>query len=100
MNETSKIVTFNDINENYDPSKNISVKFMTIYEKTSILGLRKQQLANGANSYLNPELLKDIKNIDDIALLELEHNKLPFLICRTFNNDYKEYWKLEDLIIL
>ena len=73
---------------------------MTIYEKTSIIGLRKQQLANGANSYLNAELLKDIKNIEDIALLELEHKKLPFLICRTFNNDYKEYWKLEDLIIL
>lgn len=100
MSESSSIVSFNDINENYDPSKNISVKFMTIYEKTSILGLRKQQLANGANSYLDSELLKDIKNIEDIALLELEHKKLPFLICRTFNNDYKEYWKLEDLIIL
>ena len=100
MSESSSIVSFNDINENYDPSKNISVKFMTIYEKTSILGLRKQQLANGANSYLDSELLKDIKNIEDIALLELEHKKLPFLICRTFNNDYKEYLKLEDLIIL
>tara|TARA_B100000900_G_scaffold410475_1_gene428350 strand:- start:7832 stop:8134 length:303 start_codon:yes stop_codon:yes gene_type:complete len=100
MSESSSIVSFNDINKNYDPSKNISVKFMTIYEKTSIIGLRKQQLANGANSYLNAELLKDIKNIEDIALLELEHKKLPFLICRTFNNDYKEYWKLEDLIIL
>jgi len=100
MSESSSIVSFNDINQNYDPSKNISVKFMTIYEKTSILGLRKQQLANGANSYLDSELLKDIKNIEDIALLELEHKKLPFLICRTFNNDYKEYWKLEDLIIL
>jgi DNA-directed RNA polymerase subunit K/omega len=95
MSESSSIVSFNDINKNYDPSKNISVKFMTIYEKTSIIGLRKQQLANGANSYLNAEL-----NIEDIALLELEHKKLPFLICRTFNNDYKEFWKLEDLIIL
>ena len=100
MSESSSIVSFNDINENYDPSKNISVKFMTIYEKTSILGLRKQQLANGANSYLDSELLKDIKNIEDIALLELKYKKLPFLICRSFNNDYKEYWKLEDLIIL
>ena len=100
MSESSSIVSFNDINENYDPSKNISVKIMTIYEKTSILGLRKQQLANGANSYLDSELLKDIKNIEDIALLELKHKKLPFLICRSFNNDYKEYWKLEDLIIL
>jgi DNA-directed RNA polymerase subunit K/omega len=100
MTETSKIVTFNEINKNYDPSKNVSVKFMTIYEKTSILGLRKQQLANGAQSYLDSKLLNNVKDIEEIAHLELKHKKLPFLICRSFNNEYKEYWKIEDLIIL
>ena len=100
MTETSEILTYNKMNENYDPKKNISVKFMTMYEKTSILGLRKQQLANGASSYLDDKLLENITDIEEIAELELKHKKLPFLICRTFANDYKEYWKLEDLILL
>ena len=100
MTETSKIITFNDINKKYDPSKNVSVKFMTIYEKTSLLGLRMQQLANGAQSYLDTKLLENVTNIEEIAHLELKYNKLPFLICRSFNNEYKEYWKIEDLIIL
>ena len=100
MTETSEILTYNKMNENYDPKNNISVKFMTMYEKTSILGLRKQQLANGASSYLDDKLLENITDIEEIAELELKYKKLPFLICRTFANDYKEYWKLEDLILL
>ena len=100
MTETTSIITYNKMNDNYDPSKNISVKFLTQYEKTSILGLRKQQLANGASSYLDNKLLENIDNIEIIAELELKHKKLPFLICRSFNNDYKEYFKLDDLIVL
>jgi|TARA_B110000259_G_C14016023_1_gene401344 hypothetical protein len=100
MNESSQIVTYNNFNKKYDPSKNISVKFLTIYEKTSVLGLRKQQLANGAQSYLDSKILENVKDIEEVAELELKHKKLPFLICRTFNSEYKEYWKIDDLIIL
>ena len=46
------------------------------------------------------KLLENVKDIEEIAHLELKHKKLPFLICRSFNNEYKEYWKIEDLIIL
>tara|TARA_Y100000592_G_C5333262_1_gene250580 strand:- start:130 stop:432 length:303 start_codon:yes stop_codon:yes gene_type:complete len=100
MVENSEIITYNEINKNYKPSNNISVPFLTLYEKTSILGLRKQQLANGAKTYLDNKLIKDIKDIEEIAELELKHKKLPFLVCRTFNDEYKEYIKLDDLIIL
>lgn len=100
MVESSEILTYNKLNNEYNPNENISVKFMTIYERTSILGLRKQQLANGASSYLDNKYLEKIKDIEEIAELELKYKKLPFLICRTFANDYKEYWKLEDLMIL
>lgn len=96
MNST--VITYNDIIENYDIDKNKSVKFLTIYEKTSIIGLRKQQLVNGAQSYLDEKQLKNIKTIEEIVELEFKENKLPFMLCRTFGNGDKEYWKLEDLI--
>jgi hypothetical protein len=99
MTETS-IISYNDMNETYDPLKNISVKFLTIYEKTAILGLRKQQLTNGSNSYLDENILKQTNDIEEIAYLELKTKKLPFIICRTFPNGLKEYFKLDDLIIL
>ncbi len=98
MNESS-IVSYEDIKKDYDPKNNISVPFLTIYEKTSILGLRKQQLTNGAKTYLDDKLIED-NNIESIANLELKHKKLPFIICRTFPNGLKEYFKLDDLMIL
>jgi DNA-directed RNA polymerase subunit K/omega len=98
MNESS-IVSYEDIKNNYDPKNNISVPFLTIYEKTSILGLRKQQLTNGAKTYLEDKLIEN-SDIEKIAILELEHKKLPFIICRTFPNGLQEYFKLDDLMIL
>ncbi len=52
MNKEVEIFqNYNDINKDYDITKNKSVKFLTIYEKTAVIGLRKQQLANGASTY-------------------------------------------------
>lgn len=75
-----------------------SINFLTLYEKTSIIGLRKQQLVNGANSYLTKKELEGISNMEEIVQKELELNKLPFMLCRTMPNGEKEYWKLEELI--
>lgn len=90
----SEIITYNDtiIIEN-----RVSFKFLTIYEKTSIIGLRKQQLVNGANSYLSQKELENISSLQEIVYKEFELNKLPFMICRTMPNGKKEYWKLEEL---
>lgn len=98
MNESS-IVSYEDIKNNYDPKNNISVPFLTIYEKTSILGLRKQQLSNGAKTYLEDKIIEN-NDIEKIAILELEQKKLPFIVCRTFPNGLQEYFKLDDLMIL
>ena len=84
----SKIVSYEDIKKNYNPKNNISVPFLTIYEKTSILGLRKQQLTNGAKTYLD-ENQNQYNDIETIANLELKEKKLPFIICRTFPNGLK-----------
>ena len=71
--------------------------FLTKYEKTRILSERTQQLANGSLSYLkNPEAYNTIY---EIALMELEQKKLPFIIKRPLSNSI-EMWKLEDLKLI
>jgi hypothetical protein len=77
-NILSSILSINDFNKKYNPENNISVNFLTIYEKTQILGLRKEQIAGGAETTLN----------DD---------EIPFMIKRTFNNGDVEFWKIQDL---
>mgnify|MGYP003974372095 CR=1 FL=1 len=91
----SEIITYNKA---IDTENRKSVGFLTLYEKTSIIGLRKQQLVNGANSYLTKKELENISNIEEIVEKELKLNKLPFMLCRTMPNGVKEYWKLEELL--
>jgi DNA-directed RNA polymerase subunit K/omega len=72
--------------------------FLTNYEKTKIIGLRANQLSKGSFPYIKvPEHIIDVK---DIARLELEQKRLPFIIKRPLPNGTFEYWKLADLIIL
>ena len=94
------IVDFADVMKEYNPRTNISKPFMTIYEKTSILSLRMEQLAHGAPSYLDPMLVREIKDVRKIAIEELKAKAIPFMVCRTLPTGKKEYWKLEDLIVL
>ena len=65
----TEIITYN---KSIKTENRKSINFLTIYEKTSIIGLRKQQLVNGANSYLTKKELEDISNIEDIVQKELE----------------------------
>jgi DNA-directed RNA polymerase subunit K/omega len=97
---TTKIIQdYNDIFVNYDPSKNNTRNIMTKYEKTAVLSLRLEQLVRGASPCIE---IADKLNytMRSIAAAELNDRKLPFVIVRTMPNDTKEYWKLEDLIIL
>ena len=52
-NILSSILSINDFNKDYNPENNISVNFLTIYEKTQILGLRKEQISGGAETTLD-----------------------------------------------
>lgn len=55
---------------------------MSIYEKTSLLGLRMSQLANGATTTLTQKETESCKNVKEIARLELEKKKMPLKIVR------------------
>jgi DNA-directed RNA polymerase subunit K/omega len=72
--------------------------FLTNYEKTKIIGLRANQLSKGSAPFVS--VPKHITDVKDIAKLELEQKRLPFIIKRPLPNGQFEYWRLADLLIL
>ncbi len=83
--------------ESPDPNHK-SQPFLTQYEKTRILGFRTNQLAQGALPYV--PVPDHIRNPIDIAKMELEQRRLPFIIKRPMPDGSFEYWRLCDLMIL
>lgn len=81
---------------NYDKLKknNKTKPLLSKYEKTSIVGLRAQQIAYGAKPSIS--VPKNITNTIEIAEIELSQRKIPYIIRRKFGDTF-EYWKLEDL---
>lgn len=90
------IKEYSDIIGSYDPSNNKTMNILTKYEKTKIIGMRMEQLARSGIPYVE---FKGAFDPYAIALMELEENKLPFMICRTMPNGEKEYWRLKDMVI-
>jgi DNA-directed RNA polymerase subunit K/omega len=72
--------------------------FLTNFEKTKIIGLRANQLSKGSVPFI--AVPKHITDVRDIARLELEQKRLPFIIKRPLPNGQFEYWRLTDLLIL
>jgi len=72
--------------------------FLTNFEKTKIIGLRSNQLSKGSIPFI--AVPKHITDVRDIARLELEQKRLPFIIKRPLPNETFEYWRLTDLLIL
>jgi DNA-directed RNA polymerase subunit K/omega len=72
--------------------------FLTNFEKTKIIGLRANQLSKGSSPFI--AVPKHITDVKDIAKLELEQKRLPFIIKRPLPNGQFEYWRLADLLIL
>lgn len=80
-----------------DPN-HLSPPFLTVYERTKILGTRTNQLAEGARPFVTvPEYMT---NPLDIAKLELEQRRLPFIVKRPMPDGTFEFWRLSDLMIL
>lgn len=72
--------------------------FLTIYEKTKIVGLRSNQLSQGAKPYI--AVPEHVVSVREIARMELEQKRLPFIIKRPLPNGNYEYWRIADLMIL
>lgn len=75
-----------------------AVPFLTQYERTKIIGLRANQLSQGARPYIIvPE---HVTSVSEIARMELAERRLPFIIRRPMPDGSHEYWRLSDLLIL
>ena len=84
--------------ENATDSAHTSLPFLTVYEKTKVLGTRANQIATGARPFVVvPEHMTDPL---EIARLELEQRRLPYIIKRPMPDGTFEYWRLSDLMML
>jgi DNA-directed RNA polymerase I, II, and III subunit RPABC2 len=72
--------------------------FLTTFERTKIIGLRANQLSKGSAAFI--AVPKHITDVRDIARLELEQKRLPFIVKRPLPNGQFEYWRLIDLLLL
>ena len=78
--------------------KHATAPFLTLYEKTKVLSFRASQLAHGATPLVDvPDYLTDVY---EIARLELEAKRLPYILKRPLPNGTYEYWSLGDLLLL
>lgn len=75
-----------------------SPPFLTLYERTKILGHRENQLANGGRPFI--EVPAHVSDVKEIARMELEQKRLPYIVARPMPDGSYEYWRLADLMIL
>jgi DNA-directed RNA polymerase I, II, and III subunit RPABC2 len=81
-----------------DDKKHRSMPFLSIFEKTRILGMRTNQLAQGARPFIEvPEYVTDVQ---EIAQLELDQRRLPIIIKRYMPDGTYEKFRLSDLMLL
>ena len=72
--------------------------FLNQYEKTKLLSLRARELNDGANPYI--AVPEGVTSSFEIAELELQQKKLPYILKRPLPDGTYEYWRLLDLILL
>jgi DNA-directed RNA polymerase I, II, and III subunit RPABC2 len=78
-------------------TRHTTYPFLTSYERTKCISFRASQIANGAKPYiLVPEGVSDSY---EIAKMELEAKRLPFIIKRPLPDGSFEVWRLADLVI-
>lgn len=66
---------------------------LTKYEITRILSERCSQIECGSRTFLKGN---NLTNAYDIAVLEFNEKKIPFILKRPIGNGF-EYWKIKDL---
>ena len=75
-----------------------SVPYVTLFEKTKLIGFRANQLAQGARPLV--DVPKHITDVIEIARLEYDERRMPYILKRGMPDGTFEYWRLTDLIPL
>ena len=71
--------------------------FLTKYERARLIGVRAQQLSNGATALVDTTNLKDVVQI---AEEELKQRVIPLIIRRSLANGKYEDWKIDEFTII
>jgi DNA-directed RNA polymerase I, II, and III subunit RPABC2 len=84
-----------------DPSildqKHSTYPFLTSYERTKCISFRASQINNGAKPYIL--VAEGITDSYEIAKMELESKRLPFILKRPLPDGTFEVWRLADLMV-
>ena len=72
--------------------------FLTNYEKTKCISFRASQINHGAKPYIL--VPTGVNDSYQIAKMELELRRLPFIVKRPLPDGNYEVWRLNDLLIL
>ena len=83
--------------DNVDPSHK-TYPFLTNYERTKCISFRASQISNGAKPYLLVPV--GVTDSYEIAKMELENKRLPFIIKRPLPDGSYEVWRLSDLVMV
>jgi DNA-directed RNA polymerase I, II, and III subunit RPABC2 len=75
-----------------------SVPYLTLFEKTKLIGFRANQLAQGARPLV--DVPPHVTDVIEIARIELEERRMPYILKRGMPDGTFEYWRLTDLLIL
>jgi len=95
VSEAATSISLRDLN--ILDSNHATYPFLTSYERTKCISFRASQIANGSKPYI---LVPDgVSDSYEIAKLELEAKRLPFIIKRPLPDGSFEVWRLADLVV-
>ena len=96
--EYKEIISKSNSYSKYYSSTKQTKPFLTKFEKTKLIGIRAQMIAEGSKPLvIVPE---HITKCIDIAELEFKEKKIPLFIKRNINQVDYEYWRQEDMITI
>ena len=85
-----------------DTADRITLPFYSKYEYTTLLGIRAQQIADGAKPLVSLEGLQTShpQFVWKLAEKEIQERKLPFIVHRRLPNATSEYWSATELSVI
>jgi DNA-directed RNA polymerase I, II, and III subunit RPABC2 len=99
MEDVAKLLPLSAYPPDNNTDKNHkSVPYLTLFEKTKLIGFRANQLAQGARPLV--QVPSHVTDVIDIAKIELEEKRMPYILKRTMPDGTFEYWRLTDLLII
>lgn len=79
-----------------------TLPYFTDYELVALIGIRAQQIADGARPLVSLEgmITSDPDFVRQVAEAEVKQKKLPFIVHRRLPTGTSEYWSASELSIL